>query len=221
METSNRGTNEVDMNETNIRLAGYAAVVSRTFKQLPIASVVRTLSKARHVKKVTLVAGSADAVTPSIHKNLVYLGHAITLTYCVADISWEAYKLRNAYDGSEISSAHFCCDGKNKKSVERLLAERTAFHALASVALPHLIVTNTMKFGRAVTTRLGYLQRAGPSALGLSCMFLLPTYLDGPVRRGVEFAGVAESSATTTIGSRSNTTSHQAINSTSIKEKTI
>jgi fission process protein 1 len=143
----------------DLRYAGYTAAFSRAFRYLAFTS------------------DFGEALRPVVRSSIVTGTYAIALGYCVVDVAFEAHKLRERGYKTE----------KNiPMSMTQCIVERSAFQAVASLAVPAFIIHSSVSVGRKLFARIGRFQKWGPSLLGLSIIPLLPLYLDEPVEHGVE-----------------------------------
>lgn len=101
------------------------------------------------------------------HPGVVGAAWAVSLSYCAVDIGTDVYDTTLRGEGLE----HLALQG----------AERAAFHAVASVALPYVAVSQATQLARLAFGRLGVLPRVGPALVGLACIPLLPLLIDKPV----------------------------------------
>lgn len=153
----------VQLGDTNARYAAYTAVLARTSRYLAFTS------------------DFGEALRPVVKASIVKASYGVSLGYCVADVCWEAHKLRQN---------NFHTDAGNPMSMAQCVVERATFQAVASVALPFAVIHSAVDLSRKLFARIksGRFSKWGPSIVGLSVIPLLPMYLDEPVEEAVEFA---------------------------------
>lgn len=80
-------------------------------------------------------------------------------------------------------------EGKKYKemTVNQMIVERSTFQALASLALPALVIHQSVHTAKNVFKRMGRFTKWGPSIVGLSIIPLLPVCLDAPTEYIVEY----------------------------------
>jgi fission process protein 1 len=144
----------VDMNETNARYAAYSASFARAFRYLAFTS------------------DFGEALRPVVSKAIVNSSYAVAIGYCFADVGWEAYKLKKR---------NYLTEKGEPMSMTQCIVERSTFQAVASIAVPTLVVHTAVDIAKKVTTRVGRYTKWGPSIVGLSIIPLLPMYIDHPV----------------------------------------
>lgn len=145
---------QLDINETNVRYAGYTASFARYFRYLAFTS------------------DFGEALRPVVSKHLVTGSYAVALGYCVSDVAWEGYKLKNR---------GYLSEKGEPMTMTQCLVERSAFQAVASMAVPTLLIHTAVDVTRKYTVKYGRFQKWGPSIVGLGMIPLLPLYLDAPV----------------------------------------
>ena len=146
--------------DSTARYAAYSVGLSRAFRYLAFTSdfgeALRPVASARIVNASYMVAGG----------------------YCVADVAWEAYKLKKRNNKTESGES---------MSTTQLVVERSAFQALASIAIPFGVIHTTVDVAKRLCAKAGRFQKWGPSIAGLAAIPILPMYLDEPVEHGVEW----------------------------------
>jgi mitochondrial fission process protein 1 len=145
---------QVDINETSVRYAGYTAGIARLFRYLAFTS------------------DFGEALRPVVHERVVKSMYAVSIGYCFADVGWEAYKLKQR---------GYVTEHNVPMTMSQLVVERSTFQAIASMAVPTLVIHSSVSAARKFTTKIGRFQKWGPSVVGLSIIPLLPMYLDHPV----------------------------------------
>ena len=148
------------IHETQLRLAGYTFSLSRIFRYLAFTS------------------DFGEALRPVVHRHVVNASYAVAFGYCIADVGYEAYKLKKN---------HY----RNEKTLEPMtmtqcVVERSTFQALASLLLPAVVIHQSVHVAKKAFTKIGRFTKWGPSLVGLSIIPLLPVYLDEPVEKAVE-----------------------------------
>jgi mitochondrial fission process protein 1 len=71
-------------------------------------------------------------------------------------------------------------------SLTQCVVERSVFQAVASMAIPTLVIHTSVDITKHLTRKINRFQRWGPSIVGLSIIPLLPMYLDHPVEEALE-----------------------------------
>lgn len=145
---------QMDINETNARYAGYSASFARVFRYLAFTS------------------DFGEALRPVVSKTIVNGSYAVAIGYCFADVGWEAYKLKQR---------NYVTEKGEPMSMTQCIVERSAFQAIASMAVPTLVIHTSVDIAKKVTKKIGRFTKWGPSVVGLSIIPLLPMYLDAPV----------------------------------------
>jgi fission process protein 1 len=93
-------------------------------------------------------------------------------------VGWEGYKHQKR---------NYLTEAGKPMSMTQVIVERTVFQAIASIAVPFLVIHTTVDVATKVFKKyLPKYTRFGPSIVGLSIIPLLPTYLDHPVEHGLE-----------------------------------
>lgn len=150
--------NEIDhlrhvfhLQATDLRYAGYTASLARLFRYLAFTS------------------DFGEALRPVIHSHLVTATYMIAFGYCVADVGIEAYQLhKNNYIHPE-KDIHM--------SMTQCIVERSTFQAFASLALPAVIIHQSVHFSKKMFQKIGRFTKWGPSVVGLSIIPFMPVYL--------------------------------------------
>jgi fission process protein 1 len=105
--------------------------------------------------------------------------YAIAGGYCIADVAYEAYKVKRRGNKSE---------NGEPMTVTQVVVERSVFQLFASIALPFAIIHTTVDVAKKVFTKMNKYQKWGPSIVGLSIIPLLPICCDEPVEHALEWA---------------------------------
>lgn len=149
----------LNFNETAARYAGYTAGFARAFRYLAFTS------------------DFGEALRPVVSARIVSGSYAIAFGYCIADVGWEAYKLKER---------GYVTEKGQPMSMTQCIVERSAFQAVASVALPFLLIHSAVDVTKKICARMKRFQKWGPSVVGLAVIPLLPMYLDHPVEHALE-----------------------------------
>eukprot|EP00808_Paulinella_micropora_P021890 g47538.t1 len=114
----------------------------------------------------------AEAFRPIAHPALVTTGYLVSWMYCLCDVAWNTKKAQEK--------------GVDESGLYRYASKRAVFQAVASEALPTLIIHTQVHVFLKVFKRIGRFQRFGPSAAGLALIPALPFVLDRPTSQGVD-----------------------------------
>mmetsp|Transcript_35427 Transcript_35427/g.33618 ORF Transcript_35427/g.33618 Transcript_35427/m.33618 type:complete len:268 (+) Transcript_35427:37-840(+) len=151
---------QVSDSDSKLRYAGYTSTFARAFRYLAFTS------------------DFGEALRPVISSRIVTGTYCIAFGYCIADIGYEAYKLKNRGYLSE----------KNEPmTMNQLLVERSIFQLVASIIVPTAIVHTSVHQAHNFTKKIGKFQRWGPSIFGLCIIPLLPIFVDPPVEHVLEW----------------------------------
>ena len=150
---------EVRSTDTKMRYAGYTMAFSRAFRYLAFTS------------------DFGEALRPVVSARIVNASYAVAIGYCFVDVGWEAYKLKQR---------NYITEKGQPMSMTQCVVERSAFQAIASVAVPFLVIHTAVDVTKKMCQKIGKFQRWAPSVVGLACIPLLPAYLDHPVENGLE-----------------------------------
>lgn len=118
---------ELGLGETTARFAGYSAVAARAFRYLAFTS------------------DFGEALRPVVSARLVTGSYAVALGYCVADVGYEAYKH---------VQRNYITEHHEHRSLAQVVVERATFQAVASLALPALLIHTTVDVSRKVFARI-------------------------------------------------------------------
>lgn len=170
VEEHHKIVHSVSLQESELRYAAYSLGLSRIFRYLAFTS------------------DFGEALRPVVHKRIVTATYGVAFAYCFADVGWEAFKTHDCHTNPQ-SKYREGEDGKKymSMSVTQCVVERSTFQALASLALPALVIHQTVHFAKLGFQKLGRFTKWGPSIVGLSLIPLLPVYLDEPVEHAVEY----------------------------------
>jgi fission process protein 1 len=153
------------LRDTDARYLAYAQRVARV-----LAPGTRYLAFSSDV---------GEAFRPVVSKNMVRLSYGLTWGYVFGDIGYSTY---NAYK----------LHPDNSNFVKDRAARSTLFQLVGSVALPFLIIHTTVaqsaKAFAKYTPNYKHVRAWGPSALGLALIPLLPTFVDHPIEKAVDYA---------------------------------
>lgn len=153
---------KIDEDREALRYAGYSAGFARAFRYLAFTS------------------DFGEALRPVVAKRVVNASYGISFGYCFADVAYEAYKLKKN---------NYIHENGNKMTMGQLVAERSTFQLVASIAVPFAVIHTAVSVSTKVIENVKPLMRFkrwGPSIVGLSCIPLLPMYLDHPVEHAIE-----------------------------------
>jgi mitochondrial fission process protein 1 len=160
----------ISLQESQFRYTAYTVGLSRIFRYLAFTS------------------DFGEALRPVVHRTIVTGSYAVAFAYCIADVGWETYKTYECNSNPQ-SPYHQGEDGEkySKMTVTQCFVERSAFQALASLAIPAVVIHQSVHISKNIFAKLGRFTKWGPSIVGLSIIPLLPTYLDHPVEQGIEY----------------------------------
>lgn len=120
-----------------------------------------------------------EAFRPVVSTGMVRLSYGLTWGYVFGDIAYSTY---NAYK----------LHPHNTAFVKDRASRATTFQLLGSVALPFLIIHTTVSQSSKVfakyTPNLRVMRMWGPSAIGLALIPFLPTFVDHPIEKAVDYA---------------------------------
>ena len=153
---------DIKFAEGNLRYAGYTAGLAKMSRYLAFTSDL------------------GEALRPVVATTLVRSSYGVAAGYCVADVSYEAYKLKK--------NNYIHRDGRTC-TLGQVVAERATFQLVASLTIPFLVIHSAVGVSSKLFDKVKPLQRFkrfGPSIVGLCAIPLLPLYLDEPVERGLE-----------------------------------
>lgn len=145
--------------ESKIRLAAYTASFARAARYLAFTSDL------------------GEALRPVVSRTIVNLTYGISAGYCVCDVAYAAYELKQRNGISPTGEP---------MSMTQLVVERSVFQLVASLLIPALLVHKTVDLGHMITKKIGRFQRWGPSIAGLAVVPFLPLYLDEPIEHAIE-----------------------------------
>jgi len=151
---------ELHLGDTAARYGAYSGAAARIFRYLAFTS------------------DFGEALRPVIKAAVVQGSYAVSVGYCVADIGYEAYKLRDR---------GYLNENGQPMSMTQCVVERTVFQGVASLAVPFAVIHSAVGLSRRAFTRVGRFTKWGPSVVGLSIIPLLPMYLDHPVEHAVDW----------------------------------
>ena len=151
----------MSLGDTAARYAAYSAGFARAFRYLAFTS------------------DFGEALRPVVSARIVGGSYAIALGYCVVDVGYEAYKLKER---------GYVTEKNHHMTMTQCIVERATFQAVASVAVPFAIIHTTVDISRKICNKMNRFKRWGPSIAGLSIVPLLPLYLDEPVEHAIEWA---------------------------------
>jgi len=149
--------------DSNFRYAGYSRSLAKLFRYLAFTSDL------------------GEAFRPVVNVAIVNLAYAISFGYCFVDVGYEAYKLQERGYVAE----H---DPTKKITMAQCIVERATFQAVASIAVPTIVIHSTVDITRKILAKVGRFQKWGPTIAGLSAIPLLPMYFDHPIEHAMESA---------------------------------
>ncbi len=150
----------LELTETPARYMAYTSAFARAFRYLAFTS------------------DFGEALRPVVIRNSVVMGtFAIAIGYCAVDSGYEAYKLKRNGNITE-NNEHM--------TTTQCLVERVAFHSVASIGGPFLLIHSTVHMAHWVCSKLKKFRRWGPSISGLALVPLLPFCLDKPAERAID-----------------------------------
>ena len=149
--------------DSNFRYAGYTRSLAKLFRYLAFTSDL------------------GEAFRPVVNVGIVNLAYAISFGYCFVDVGYEAYKLRERGYVAE----H---DPTKKITMTQCIVERATFQAVASIAVPTIVIHSTVDITRKILAKVGRFQKWGPTIAGLSAIPLLPMFFDHPIEHAMESA---------------------------------
>ncbi|RYG64645.1 hypothetical protein EON64_13555 [archaeon] len=118
---------ELGLGETTARYAGYSAVAARAFRYLAFTS------------------DFGEALRPVVNARLVTGSYAVALGYCVADVGYEAYKH---------VQRNYLTEHQEPRPLAQVVVERAAFQAVASLAVPALLIHTTVDVSKKFFARI-------------------------------------------------------------------
>lgn len=121
-----------------------------------------TVGLSRAFRYLAFTSDFGEALRPVVSPKAVNASYAVAGGYCVVDVAWEAYKLKKRNNRTE--SGEYM-------TMTQLIIERSAFQALASIALPFLLIHTTVDITKKVCNKVGRFQKWGPSLAGFVFQF--------------------------------------------------
>ena len=119
-----------------------------------------------------------EAFRPVVPPKVVTFSYALTWGYVFGDIGYSTF---NAYK----------LHPDNLAFVKDRASRATTFQLLGSVALPFMVIHTAVKQSTKVfdkyTPNLRFCRAWGPSAVGLALIPLLPSLVDHPVEKAVDY----------------------------------
>lgn len=156
--------NDVRTTDSVARYAGYSRSLAKIFRYLAFTS------------------DFGEAMRPVVSSRIVTSAYAVSFGYCITDIAWEAYKLKERNYTIEKHGKIVPC------SMPQLLTERSTFQLVASIIVPTIVIHTSVSTSQKFFKKIGKFTKWGPSIVGLSMIPLLPLYLDEPVEHALEHA---------------------------------
>lgn len=139
-----------------------------------------TSAFARASRYLAFTSDFGEALRPVIAARMVTATYMISIGYCMADVGYEAYKLK------ERGYVHE--NTKEPVTMTQCVVERATFQGVASIGIPFMLIHSTVNVSHRIFKKIGKFNRWGPSLTGLSLIPLLPMYLDEPVEHALEKA---------------------------------
>ena len=149
-----------------------------TFQESQVRYAAYSIGFARAFRYLAFTSDFGEALRPVVHARIVTGTYAIAFAYCIADVGWEAYKLKQ--------NDYFHEKTKEKMTMTQLIIERSTFQAIASLIVPAVVIHTSVDIAKKAFARIGRFQKWGPSVVGLSIIPFLPLYLDEPVEEMIE-----------------------------------
>ncbi len=112
---------------------------------------------------MTRLIDFGEAVRPIVNARIVTSTYAIAIGYCVADVAYEAYKLRKRGYVTE--------DTRVPMSMTQLVVERSTFQAVASIIVPFAVIHTTVDVSKKMMKGTRF-AKWGPSIAGLMGEYL-------------------------------------------------
>ena len=103
----------IHLSDTSARYAAYSVGFARAFRYLAFTS------------------DFGEALRPVVSARIVTGTYAVSIGYCCADVGWEAYKLQKR---------GYISEKGHPQSMSQLVAERSIFQAIASIAVPFMVI---------------------------------------------------------------------------------
>ncbi|KAG0171317.1 hypothetical protein DFQ28_003851 [Apophysomyces sp. BC1034] len=115
-----------------------------------------------------------EAFRPLVSPLVVKAAYGVSWAYLGLDVSYEAYKAIHA--------------GKDNATVATIVAKRTIFQSLASMALPMMTIHSVVKYSSKAfkNVKRPAVRLWGPTALGMAVVPFLPFLFDHPVENLVD-----------------------------------
>ena len=117
-------SDSIKLSDTSARYAAYSVGFARAFRYLAFTS------------------DFGEALRPVVSARIVTGTYAVSIGYCFADVGWEAYKLQKR---------GYISEKGHPQSMSQLVAERSIFQAVASIAVPFLVIHTSVDIAKHVT----------------------------------------------------------------------
>jgi fission process protein 1 len=137
-----------------------------------------TSAFARASRYLAFTSDLGEALRPVIAARLVTGTYMISVGYCMADVGYEAYKLKERGYVHETT--------KEPVSMAQCVVERATFQAVASIGIPFVLIHSAVSVSHKFFKKIGRFNRWGPSITGLAIIPLLPMYFDEPIEHALE-----------------------------------
>lgn len=168
------GNGHIDLQEVmNLQKEVFA------FQESELRYAAYSIGFARAFRYLAFTSDFGEALRPVVHARIVTGTYAVAFAYCIADVGWEAYKLKQ--------NDYYHEKTKEKMTMTQLIVERSTFQAIASLIVPALVIHKSVDIAKGIFAKIGRFQKWGPSVVGLSIIPFLPLYLDEPVEELIEY----------------------------------
>ena len=133
----------------------------------------------QQVRYLAFTSDFGEAARPVVRPKIVTASYAITWLYVVGDVAAEGF---NQWRRTP----------EDKNKVIDKVTKVAAFQLIASIALPFLVIHQTVKGSTVLLKRfapanLTSLHKWGPSAVGLGVIPFLPVTVDHPTEHAVDY----------------------------------
>mmetsp|Transcript_8607 Transcript_8607/g.23609 ORF Transcript_8607/g.23609 Transcript_8607/m.23609 type:complete len:302 (-) Transcript_8607:485-1390(-) len=142
--------------------------VARTVRDVAAACTALTAL----VRYTAYLSDVGEAFRPIVRPGVVTASYAVAVAYVLA----------------VVARAAFAEARKPQPHVALAASHEAAFQGLASLALPALLIHQTVHASQGIFARLRICERWGPTIAGLAVVPFLPVLLDAPVERCVDWA---------------------------------
>mmetsp|Transcript_11194 Transcript_11194/g.30279 ORF Transcript_11194/g.30279 Transcript_11194/m.30279 type:complete len:248 (+) Transcript_11194:88-831(+) len=150
----------------------YAAFGLRIKQLFAIKAAAMGKAVAANARYTAYSSDVGEAFRPVVRPWMVNASYGLAVAYIVGDIGYTVYK-ESKKPGADLT---------------RATAHAVCFQGIASLALPAVIIHQTVHAAQGVAKRAGRFTKWGPTLAGLALIPMLPTLLDEPVEHGLEWA---------------------------------